>query len=274
VSTFTFALCLHDESLSLTQFPDHAHLHEAVQWHALTDATPCASHASCMSRQCRALVWSTMLKPRYYDQGVDSFWLDETDGEGTGGGDGDYGYNTSYGPAPAYSNLWVNDWLSMYSEPVAAQPGQKQPPLVLTRGVWAGGQRHGVVLWSSDIHSSFEQLASQVRTAAPERICRLSADDSRLPYHLPITFNNLQQQSPQPSPFTQCFTIPVTQLPRRAASGRCLRLQLINRSRSTEPGARHRSRRACTPPCRASRGGPLTWAATAAASPRTTSPPT
>ena len=50
-----------------------------------------------------------------YDQGVDAYWLDETDGEGTGGGgDGDYGYNTSYGPPNAYSQLWVNDWLSMY----------------------------------------------------------------------------------------------------------------------------------------------------------------
>jgi alpha-D-xyloside xylohydrolase len=113
--------------------------------------------------ECRNLVWSTMLKPRYYDQGVDAYWLDETDGEGTaGGGDGDYGYNTSYGPAASYSNLWVNEWLSMFSDPVAAQPGQVAPPLVLTRGVWAGGQRHGIVLWSSDIHSSFEQLASQV----------------------------------------------------------------------------------------------------------------
>jgi len=113
--------------------------------------------------ECRDLIWSTMLKPRYYDQGIDTYWLDETDGEGTGGGgDGDYGYNTSYGPAPAYSNLWVNHWLSLFSDPIAAQPGQVEPPLVLTRGVWAGGQRHGIVLWSSDIHSSFEQLASQV----------------------------------------------------------------------------------------------------------------
>lgn len=30
----------------------------------------------------REFVWETMLKPRYYDQGVDSYWLDETDGEG------------------------------------------------------------------------------------------------------------------------------------------------------------------------------------------------
>jgi alpha-D-xyloside xylohydrolase len=35
-------------------------------------------------------------------------------------------------------------------------------PLLLTRGVWAGGQRYGTVLWSSDIWSSFEELASQV----------------------------------------------------------------------------------------------------------------
>lgn len=48
----------------------------------------------------------------------------------------------------------------MFSEPVAAL-GEVEP-LVLTRGVWAGGQRHGVVLWSSDIRSTFEQLASMV----------------------------------------------------------------------------------------------------------------
>ena len=34
--------------------------------------------------------------------------------------------------------------------------------LVLTRALWAGGHRYGVVLWSSDIQSSFEQLASMV----------------------------------------------------------------------------------------------------------------
>lgn len=116
--------------------------------------------------QCRDYIWSNMLKPRYYDQGVDSYWLDETDAEGTGGGpDGNFGYHTSYGVPVAYSNLWVNDWISMYSDPVVAAnaaKGSAQPPLVLTRGAWAGGQRYGIVLWSSDIRSTFEQLASQV----------------------------------------------------------------------------------------------------------------
>lgn len=72
-----------------------------------------------------------------------------------------HGYDTSFGPAAAYSNLWVNSWIRTFSEPVAAIGAE--PPLVLVRGVWAGGQRYGVVLWSSDIWSTFEELASQVR---------------------------------------------------------------------------------------------------------------
>jgi len=80
-------------------------------------------------------------------------------GEGTGGGDGSFGYNTSYGPASVASNLWVNDWLRTFTEPVKAQG---VAPLVLTRGVWAGGQRHGIVLWSSDVESTFEELTAQV----------------------------------------------------------------------------------------------------------------
>ena len=121
--------------------------------------------------KCRTMIWSQYLKPRYYDQGVNAYWLDETDGEGTAGGDvpgGDCdanindcgGYQTSFGPAVAYSNLWVNQWLKMYSDPVAEL--KEHLPLVLTRGVWAGGQRHGIVLWSSDIESTFAELTSQV----------------------------------------------------------------------------------------------------------------
>jgi alpha-D-xyloside xylohydrolase len=109
---------------------------------------------------CRDLIWSQFLKPRYYDQGVSSYWLDETDGEGTGISNGDYGYDTSWGPADAYSNLWVGSYLSAFSDPVKAIGAES--PLVLTRGAWAGGQKHGIVLWSSDIWSTFEELAAQV----------------------------------------------------------------------------------------------------------------
>ena len=70
-------------------------------------------------------------------------------GKGTaGGGDGDYGYNTSFGPAIAYSNLWVNDWISMYSDP----RGRGACPKAAAAGAHAGGMgrratvRHGAVV--------------------------------------------------------------------------------------------------------------------------------
>ena len=99
--------------------------------------------------KCRDMVWTQYLKPRYYDQGVTAYWLDETDGEGIAGGDVPAkdcnmriedcgGYQTSFGPAVAYSNLWVNEWLGMYTDPVAKIGDHL--PLALTRGVWAGGQ--------------------------------------------------------------------------------------------------------------------------------------
>lgn len=99
-----------------------------------------------------------LVQPNYFDQGVSAYWLDETDGAGTGYS-GELGYNTSYGPPVAYSNLWVNSWLQAFSEPVA---GQGELPLVLIRALWAGGQRYGAVLWSSDIESTFEELTAQV----------------------------------------------------------------------------------------------------------------
>jgi alpha-D-xyloside xylohydrolase len=54
----------------------------------------------------------------------------------------------------------VNSWLQTYSEPVAAIGDVA--PLLLVRGIWAGGQRYGAVLWSSDIESSFEELTAQL----------------------------------------------------------------------------------------------------------------
>jgi len=113
-------------------------------------------------KACRELIWSQFLKPRYYEKGVTAYWLDETDGEGTEQGYAAYGggFATQFGPRDFASNLWVNQWLSTYTEPVRALG--HEPPLVLTRAVWAGGQRHGVVLWSSDIQSNFETLAAMV----------------------------------------------------------------------------------------------------------------
>jgi alpha-D-xyloside xylohydrolase len=134
---------------------------------ALFTAAGCLANADLGGRvldttipACRALLWERFLLPNYYAQGVNAFWVDEDDSEGTAGGDGNYGYNTSFGPPWAFSQLWVGSWLSTFASPVAALG--EVTPLMLTRGVWAGGQRYGAVLWSSDIDSTFETLAAQV----------------------------------------------------------------------------------------------------------------
>ena len=134
-------------------------------------------------RACRELIWSTYVKPTYFDQGVTAYWLDETDGEGTDAGYDPFrgGYLTQWGPKAFASNTWVNNYISIFTEHLRAQGGavpvdahtdepysevepnpDAEPPLALVRGVWAGGQRYGVVLWSSDIQSNFETLAAMV----------------------------------------------------------------------------------------------------------------
>ena len=124
------------------------------------DLAPNAFAISADQRRCRDLIWNTYLRPHYYDQGVTAYWLDETDGEGTDHGYDPFrgGYATQFGPKAFASNTWVNLYLAMFTEPVA----RHEAPLVLVRGVWAGGQRHGAVLWSSDIQSNFETLAAMV----------------------------------------------------------------------------------------------------------------
>jgi hypothetical protein len=82
---------------------------------------------------CRDLIWAQFVLPNYAAQGVSAFWLDETDGAGTAAS---HGYDTSFGPAAAFSQLWIGSWLSLFARPVSALG---EAPLRLTRGVWAGG---------------------------------------------------------------------------------------------------------------------------------------
>ena len=53
---------------------------------------------------------------------------------------------------------WLNTWLQTFSDGLY---GLQKTPLILTRGYWLGAHRHGAVLWSSDIMSTFEELTEQ-----------------------------------------------------------------------------------------------------------------
>lgn len=51
-------------------------------------------------------------------------------------------------PAAAYGRMWANQWMATFADGLRAEGAQG---MILTRSVWAGAARLGVVLWSSDI---------------------------------------------------------------------------------------------------------------------------
>ena len=58
-----------------------------------------------------------------------------------------------------YGRMWANDWMSVFGDGLRQSSNEG---VILTRALWAGAARLGVVLWSSDIWSTFEVLTAQV----------------------------------------------------------------------------------------------------------------
>ena len=125
------------------------------------------------SQSCRDLVWQKYVKPNYFAHGVKDFWLDEDDLVSIAPVEPETGANGTTqlvrAPASAYGRIWCNRWIQTFADGLRAEGAEG---MILTRSVWAGAARHGVVLWSSDIHSSFEQLASMVPQVSSYNLLR------------------------------------------------------------------------------------------------------
>ena len=67
--------------------------------------------------------------------------------------------------------MWANDWMSVFGDGLRQS---RNEGVILTRAVWAGAARLGVVLWSSDIWSTFEELTAQVPSLSPSLPLSLS----------------------------------------------------------------------------------------------------
>ena len=80
-------------------------------------------------------MWRDYVKPNYYDKGVGAFWLDETD----------FMTSSAVGSADYVGRMWTNWWIQTFSEGYSNATSATSP-LILTRGLWAGAQRYGVVL--------------------------------------------------------------------------------------------------------------------------------
>lgn len=109
------------------------------------------------SPDARAALWE-LCKRNYFDLGVRTFWLDEAEPE-YGAYDYD-NYRYHVGPVLQVGNLYPQAFArAFYEGQVAA--GQ-EGVVNLLRCAWAGSQRYGALVWSGDIHSTWESFRAQI----------------------------------------------------------------------------------------------------------------
>ncbi len=110
----------------------------------------------------RNFVWG-LCRKNYADLGVDAFWLDEAEPEW--GGDYDYAhYLYHIGPVGKVGNVYPQLYNKTFYDGQLSI-GREGNIVNLTRAGWAGSQRYGSLIWSGDVHSTFEDLKAQITCA-------------------------------------------------------------------------------------------------------------
>ncbi|MBE1876424.1 TIM-barrel domain-containing protein [Myceligenerans pegani] len=105
----------------------------------------------------RDAVWQ-IIRRNYHDRGIKLFWLDEAEPE--------YGvydfdnYRYHQGSNLQVGNIYPQAFARAFHEGQTAA-GQSQV-VNLLRCAWAGSQRYGALVWSGDIHSTYEDLRRQI----------------------------------------------------------------------------------------------------------------
>lgn len=102
-------------------------------------------------------VWEKC-KQNYYDLGVDSFWLDNSEPDYVKY-DFDH-YRYYLGPALECSNIYPQYFSRIFYDNEKALGNQH--PVNLLRSGWAGSQKYGNVIWSGDVPSTFEAFRDQL----------------------------------------------------------------------------------------------------------------
>ncbi len=105
----------------------------------------------------RRFVWEKA-KKNYYDKGIKIFWLDEAEPEYQVYDFENYRYYL--GPNTQVGNIYPNCYAQGFYEGRKAE-GETEI-LNLIRCAWAGAQKYGTLVWSGDIHSSFESFKQQI----------------------------------------------------------------------------------------------------------------
>ncbi|UVJ41304.1 TIM-barrel domain-containing protein [Arthrobacter sp. CJ23] len=98
------------------------------------------------------------LKENYGAHGIRLFWLDEAEPEFAIYDFDHYRYHA--GPGGAVTNQYPRDFVRAIGGE-AVERGER-PEVSLVRAAWAGSQRYGALVWSGDVHSTFQDLQAQI----------------------------------------------------------------------------------------------------------------
>lgn len=105
----------------------------------------------------REYVWG-QVKQNYFDQGIEIFWLDEAEPEYNMYDFENYRYHA--GQVLEVGNLYPAMYSKAFYDGLAREG--KTDIVNLVRCAWAGSQRYGALVWSGDIHSSFDSMRNQL----------------------------------------------------------------------------------------------------------------
>jgi alpha-D-xyloside xylohydrolase len=108
--------------------------------------------------EARRFIWDT-IKKNYYDHGIKLFWLDNDEPDVNPRHPENLRFFLGNGVEVA--NIYPLLHLQGFYEGLI-NSGETET-LTLSRSAWAGSQRHGSVIWSGDVESTFESLQAQVR---------------------------------------------------------------------------------------------------------------
>jgi len=116
--------------------------------------------------EARKYVWEKC-KKNYYDYGIRIFWLDEAEPEYSVYDFDNYRYYL--GPNVQIGNIYPQLYSRTFYDGMKEE-GQENI-VNLVRCAWVGSQRYGALVWSGDIHSSFEDFRKQICAGLHMGIC-------------------------------------------------------------------------------------------------------
>ncbi|WP_343083580.1 glycoside hydrolase family 31 protein [Blautia producta] len=107
--------------------------------------------------EAREYVWDKC-KKNYAENGIKLFWLDEAEPEYTTYDYENYRYYA--GSVMQQGNIYPREYARGFYE--GQKKNGQEDVLNLVRCAWAGSQQYGALIWSGDIHSTYQDFRNQI----------------------------------------------------------------------------------------------------------------